>query len=623
MRALCSLLLVLVACLGAAQTVRPMESSSSAFREVRSLAKKEKLDWPNVTDGESGSFLIFTADKNNADLTVISTLEKDDTLKELKAAAIAVGLPKTDFLVRSGSTTSTVDMEFNDTIVKTKTSGSFTFPLKRLISEIESRNFPKPIVVAFTGGLESAKLRSAGETRDLNKEWTLMSQEEAEKWEFFDVKDSMTSWAPIAGWGLLIFFSGLILGSYGSTVFVFLGLIKGKRKQEEPEAVPSPQEVQDAYDKAASRPWWKKILPVLPMIVIVGPLLLGDLLGFNIDGFFTQALYGFPFPKLLDMLSIKTILILAFPLVALMPLGHLIAARKAKKDAVDKVKTPQEEQMESLNRSLMPMIYVLMGAFAIFLPIILFPEITRWIPLEYRRVLPLGIAAIGIGFTTFFMIRTTLQDKSKELPNDDFVTQEAMRLGQLAGVKVTKVKVRESVSANAWATFFGTVGVTSKLKEEFSQDETRAILAHEVGHLKGMDVPRLFWTNLIMVLAFIGLVYWVGTIDNNIGRIVKTLSFMINVFVLPVILGFLMAPARHKAELAADRFAVEVTGDLDLVARTLIKIHDINHSPHRLTAWDERMSSHPALTTRLKKLYEAQGLTPPETNFISKEPSTD
>lgn len=610
MRALCSLVFVLVTCLAAAQDVKEVDSLSSPLREVRREAKKQNLDWPSFSDGGTGTYLFFTSDKNNADLTVVSTLKLDDALGKLKEAAIALGLPETDFLVRSGSISSLVDMEFNDAITTTKTSGSFVFEVRRFIEEIEKRGFPQPIRVAFRGGVEMAELRGSEGNKALEGRWTLMSKEEAIKWETFHVSDSAASWSPIAGWGLLFFFGGCYIGIYASLGKLVYKNFKSLNEKSSVSPAPlTPQEIQSRYDEVAKAPWWKKASASWPFLILTPVILLS---AFNVDlmPFLNQAYYGLPFP-LFDYLSPKLMVWLFAPFLLAVPflIFQLNKVRKIK-EARGEV-TAQEKIDNAMMSRLTPMMAAL-GAMSLLLLITMaFPGLFSVLPRPFRFLPILIIAGAGFVWTGIAYYKTRNAEKLQDVGEDEFVFREAQAIGSRAGVLIKKVQMKESESANAWATLFGTVGVTSKLKDNFSEDEIRAILAHEVGHLKGMDVPRLFWMSLGLLAVFLGLVFWLGSMNNPLGRIVSSFTVIINLFVLPLILGFLMAPARHKAELAADRFAVEVTGDLDLVARTLIKIHDVNHSPHKLTEWDERMASHPALTTRLKKLYESQGMTPP------------
>lgn len=49
----------------------------------------------------------------------------------------------------------------------------------------------------------------------------------------------------------------------------------------------------------------------------------------------------------------------------------------------------------------------------------------------------------------------------------------------------------------------------------------------------------------------------------------------------------------------ADAFAVRALGDPELVIRTLIKLHTLNESPHRMKPLDEAVASHPSLVNRL------------------------
>lgn len=621
MRGLLAFALIACPLLTLGQTVSPMESGSSVFREVVRAAKKEQFQCPDLAEGDSGTFLIFTSDKNNADLTVVTSGSMAAALKSLKEVALAVGLPKTDFIVRQGTIMGVVDMEFNDAMIKSEKEGSFTFPLSRLIKEISSKKFPEPMVVALENDVESAVLRAGSEQMKLKEPWTLMSTEEAQKWESFMVKDSMAWWAPIAGWGLFLFIAGMIIGMYG--VFGWM-TFRQFRKLKEPPAAPAPpktpEEVQADYDKLASRPWWKKAIGIFPALIVL-PLLLTKFLNVNLERALTQASYGVPFTHSLNWVQPRHLIFIFLPLFLMAPLLAIVQAKVKKKEVAGGPKTPHDEEMEGADQFLRPVFgFVLPLMMILFFTVIAFPGVLRSLPNGMAKPVIFTVTGLPIGTVFFLTIRQTLAARSKVLPVDGFIAQEARRLGEQSGIKVKKVLMKESSSANAWATFFGTVGVTSSLKERFEEDEIRAILAHEVGHLKAMDVPRLFWTSIFILALLFAAEWFIGRMDNGIGRVVNTLSGPLNIIALPLIVQFLMAPRRQKAELAADRFAVQVTGDLDLVAHTLIKIHDANNSPHRLTRWDERMSSHPALTTRLKKLYEAVGQLPPEAISLPPHP---
>lgn len=71
-------------------------------------------------------------------------------------------------------------------------------------------------------------------------------------------------------------------------------------------------------------------------------------------------------------------------------------------------------------------------------------------------------------------------------------------------------------------------------------------------------------------------------------------------------MNLLLGRGRRQREAAADRFAVEVIGDQELVIATLTKLHTLNASPHQLRPSDEILSSHPSLVHRIEAIRSAQ-----------------
>jgi Zn-dependent protease with chaperone function len=64
---------------------------------------------------------------------------------------------------------------------------------------------------------------------------------------------------------------------------------------------------------------------------------------------------------------------------------------------------------------------------------------------------------------------------------------------------------------------------------------------------------------------------------------------------------------RRKREEEADLFAVERTGDSELVIRALTKLHTFNSMPHALKPSDEALSAHPSLAHRIEAIRKRSG----------------
>jgi Zn-dependent protease with chaperone function len=129
------------------------------------------------------------------------------------------------------------------------------------------------------------------------------------------------------------------------------------------------------------------------------------------------------------------------------------------------------------------------------------------------------------------------------------------------GVDVPDLYVQQNPLVNA---FTGGVEkpiivIHSALVERLNDEETLAVIAHEVGHIHAEHVLYLTAARLIEALANI-----------SVARLVPG-SEIIKFIVSAGISGALLAWAR-RAELSCDRAALLVTQDADVIARTMMKL---------------------------------------------------
>lgn len=194
--------------------------------------------------------------------------------------------------------------------------------------------------------------------------------------------------------------------------------------------------------------------------------------------------------------------------------------------------------------------------------------------------------------------------KARVLATDDPLGLQCIEMAERAGVKVKKVIVLKTKVANAGVTAFGVLFLTTTLLEKLDAAELRAIIAHELGHLRTGRVRRISAISLsffIVMLAFSHLLQWL--LARHARNPVATFHYWQFVPIAFLFL-FMMAisPYRRRDEYMADAFALEMIGDPDLVIRAIKKVHALNQSPSKLTPEDEAISTHPSLVKRLDAL---------------------
>ncbi len=188
------------------------------------------------------------------------------------------------------------------------------------------------------------------------------------------------------------------------------------------------------------------------------------------------------------------------------------------------------------------------------------------------------------------------------LPADHPVTQMAMALGRDAGVRIEAVcvitlgemKIANAMVSGLWPRL-RRIYVTDHMLATFSVAEIRAILAHEVGHLR----HRHLWWYLGFALG--------GTLI--IPRMINALDHLEllrhSVWGLLIAMGLywglMFKFLSRRFEREADRFAVAATGDIVIFQQALERLADVNGTVKQYSKWDI-FQTHPPIAERVKAL---------------------
>ena len=143
-----------------------------------------------------------------------------------------------------------------------------------------------------------------------------------------------------------------------------------------------------------------------------------------------------------------------------------------------------------------------------------------------------------------------------------------------------------------------------------SDEEILAILAHEIGHYKKRHLEKTFILIFILTLVF----FYITAQLINSEFIYHALGFEKNIFIGLFIISIIFTPIieiikpvflyfSRKHEYEADKFALSLNMNKDLLIKTLIKLHKDNLSyplPHPL--YVTLHYSHPPLISRINTL---------------------
>lgn len=153
-----------------------------------------------------------------------------------------------------------------------------------------------------------------------------------------------------------------------------------------------------------------------------------------------------------------------------------------------------------------------------------------------------------------------------------------------------RIYIIEADYMNAFASGFSEksamMAITRGLMEKLDRDELQAVMAHELSHIRHLDIKLTVTASLLanMILIVLDIFFRNALYSSRGGqnRSRNNLVIIIIVlrFVLPVINILLLLYLSRTRELMADAGSVELTRSNEPLARALIKISD-DHSEHK------------------------------------------
>ena len=379
--------------------------------------------------------------------------------------------------------------------------------------------------------------------------------------------------------------------------FIFLGpLIRIvatlRPKKPRPAQTPDPEEVQKRYDRMPAQ--WVVFVPLV-LVMLALPLTMrpGQL----------SLIFAFLPPWCAMALPVLVLAGIVVPSIVERLSGRGRETTDPEAAAAAREDTPPAAMAAVTVLMTMVPLFVLLGVLALAPPSVGSEAVRHYLrPLVYVMIPWMGVA--------FWLGHRMACREVKDGP----FYQMAQDLAAAAGIRVKRLVLQRSPIANAYVTWWGTVGLTSALVRKLTPDEVRALLAHELGHLRSGHQRRTLFFSLALILVFI--VLWQvarATIlrampDQGRMFVVMSPPLLIVVF-LPLGRVLLAGKQLRQREEEADRVAVELTQDPDLVVRALTHLHQCNASPARLKPSDEALSTHPSLAHRveaIRRLYPAR-----------------
>jgi Zn-dependent protease with chaperone function len=232
----------------------------------------------------------------------------------------------------------------------------------------------------------------------------------------------------------------------------------------------------------------------------------------------------------------------------------------------------------------------------------------------------IAMASLPAAFVLFkglsWWARRSRQGGFRALVSGDLF-ERVSAIAKTAGAQLNGVFIlgnRRSAESNAFATSKGVVMLTRGLVENLTRREVDAVVAHEVGHLRGKHPSLQLW----LLVAYFVIVIPLGTLVPRSGPAALLGSLPI----FPIVYVLVAARVSQRHEYDADARAVALTGDPEGKIAALARLRRLSKSPVDWGGIQGSILSHPSMRQRVLALGNRFGVPPERALAILSDPDT-
>lgn len=240
--------------------------------------------------------------------------------------------------------------------------------------------------------------------------------------------------------------------------------------------------------------------------------------------------------------------------------------------------------------------------------------------------LSLGLAVVGVSYwrSDRIALRSAgaVPVSATQAPQ---LHQMIDELADRAGIPKPSVHLIPSAQPNAFATgrnpSHAAVAVTQGLLDHCTLDEVRAVLAHEIGHIRHRDIligsVAAAVATGISFLANMAL--WFGAFNGDDRDRPSPMVTLVVALVAPVAATVLQLALSRSREFEADRAGAELLGDPEPLARALGRLNEVSqHVPAEVSPTQASAYIVNPLTSRRVKVSKLFLTHPPVEDRIAR-----
>lgn len=213
-----------------------------------------------------------------------------------------------------------------------------------------------------------------------------------------------------------------------------------------------------------------------------------------------------------------------------------------------------------------------------------------------------GVVWIGgagvLGKISLAFLRAAEGMKMHELKSGE-TRNRAYAMARRMGVTLYRVYVVPAGRGHLTNAFAGAgiIGVTDNLGKYLSDRQVDSALAHELAHVKERHGLKEFLA-IVATYSVVAIALFGFPMRTSVIRVLLHLA----VIIAPLLIVYFFS--RHF-EYAADREAVNFTGDAETAITALVNLYRISAAPLRCSRFTELFFTHPALKRRVEAIASA------------------
>ncbi len=152
-------------------------------------------------------------------------------------------------------------------------------------------------------------------------------------------------------------------------------------------------------------------------------------------------------------------------------------------------------------------------------------------------------------------------------------------LSEKMQIPMPKLYMTPASQANAFATGrdpqHASVAVTAGILERLSKEELKAVLAHELGHVKNRDILiATIAAVLASTISFIATMSFYGSRDDDDNSAASGVLGILIALLIPIAASLIQLAISRQREFGADETGAKLIGSGEPLAKALLVIHD-------------------------------------------------